>query len=305
MPFSTARMFITRITCSGVLRHVSIVTGVQISEKGTGMNKKVIYFLIIVMFTSSAWGASAVVPYVFNLQTCMTNGSGIFNADVGHRYFDVNRHTTNINLALTYGVFDPLDITAAYSFKNKDIIGAVKCNIFNDFSGADFAGLSVYGGAGYKDINFVNNTFSMSAADKSKVESKTTLDSGDRVSYFAQVIIQKHLFSNRLSIGIVPSFAYNTNFYQIKTKSDYSAGSGVMAEMYVTDSLAVCGELVMNLAGFAYKYMNYNAGLKYAGYRHTFSLWFSNNNGYSPVEYMTGSLTLRPKLSAAFTREFN
>lgn len=36
-----------------------------------------------------------------------------------------------------------------------------------------------------------------------------------------------------------------------------------------------------------------------------FSLWVSNSNGYSPVEYMTGSEELTPKISAAFTREFD
>jgi len=249
--------------------------------------------------------ASGVVPYVFNLQTCQTNGSGIFNVDVGHRYFDVNRHTTNVSVALSYGIFNPLDITAAYSFKNKDIIGAMKLNIFNDFSGSDWIGVSLYGGAGYKDTNQVNNGFSMSSADDSNVESKTTLESKDRPSYFGQMIIQKHMFSNRFSLGVVPSYAYNTNFYQVKTKDDYSAGTGVMTEIYLTDSIAMCGEVVMNLAGFAFKYMNYNAGFKYAGYRHTFSLWVSNNNGYSPVEYMTGSDEMTPKFSAAFTREFD
>lgn len=268
------------------------------------MIEKVITVLVIIFSTVGAF-ASAVVPYVFNLQTCMTNGSGIYNLDVGHRYFDVNRHTTNINIALTYGIFDPLDVSAGYSFKNKDIIGALKYNILNDFSASDFIALSIYGGAGYKDANYVNNTFSISAADKSKVESRTTLASKDRTSYFAQIMIQKHLFNNRFSFGIVPSFAYNTNFYQINTKSDYSTGTGIMTEIYVTDRTSLCGEVVMNLAGFACKYMNYNAGFKYAGYRHTFSLWLSNNNGYSPVEYMTGSLNLRPKISAAFTREFD
>jgi hypothetical protein len=249
--------------------------------------------------------ASGVVPYVFNLPACQTNGSGIFSVDVGHRYFDVNRHTTNINLALTYGLFNPLDITAAYSFKNKDIIGSMKLNIFNDFSESDWIGVSLYGGAGYKDTNQVNNTFSMSLADDSNVEAVTTLESKDRISYFGQMVIQKHLFSNRFSLGVVPSYASNTNFYQVESKSDYSAGLGIMTEIYVTDSLAMCGEVVMNLSGFAFKYMNYNGGFKYAGYRHTFSLWVSNNNGYSPVEYMTGSEELTPKLSAAFTREFD
>ncbi|PKL18715.1 MAG: hypothetical protein CVV49_04665 [Spirochaetae bacterium HGW-Spirochaetae-5] len=265
------------------------------------------FFLTLFMMISinSAVYSSGTVPYIFNLPTCQTAGSGMFNADVGHRYFDVNRHTTNINLALTYGIINPLDITAAYSFKNKDIIGAMKLNILNDYSESDWISLSFYGGGGYKDANQVNNTFSISAADDSNVESITTLGSEDRTSYFGQMIIQKHMFSNRFSLGVVPSYAYNTNFYQIKSKSDYSSGLGFMTEIYFTDSFSICGEVVMNIGGFAFKYMNYNGGLKFAGYRHTFSLWVSNNNGYSPVEYMTGSEGLTPKLSAAFTREFD
>ena len=259
----------------------------------------------MILFLYTGVFASGVVPYVFNLQTCETNGAGIFNADVGHRYIDVNRHTTNINLALSYGILNPLDISAAYSFKNKDLVGALKYNLLNDFSGSDIIGLSFYGGVGYKDTNPFNNIFSFSAADKSEVKSETTLDSKDRLSYFGQMIIQKHMFSNRISLGVVPSFASNTNFYGITTRSDYSAGAGVMTEVYVTDRIALCGELVVNAAGFAFKYMNYNGGFKYAGYRHTFSVWVSNCNGYSPVEYMTGSKELTPKLSASFTREFN
>lgn len=305
MQFLTELMFTEQITCSKAPLHVSIATGGQISDRDGAMNKILFFTCIIVMSICVRGFTSGVVPYVFNLQTCRTNGSGIFNADVGHRYFDVNRHTTNVNIALTYGILDPLDVTAAYSFKNKDIIGAFKYNILNDFTGTELFGLSLYGGAGYKDNNSVNNSFSISAADKSEVESRTTLESKDRISYFAQIIMQKHMFNNRFSLGLVPSFASNTDFYQIKTAADYSAGTGIMTELYVTDSLAVCGELVMNLAGFAFKYMNYNAGLKYAGYRHTFSLWVSNNNGYSPVEYMTGSSELTPKLSASFTREFD
>lgn len=268
-------------------------------------NKKIFLILLIVICYSAGWSASAVVPYVFNLPTCQTTGDGILNLDVGHRYFDVNRHTTNVSIALTYGLYNPLDITAAYSFKNKDIIGAMKVNIFNDYSGTDIISVSLYGGAGYKDTNTVNNGFSLSSADDSNVEAVTTLDSNDRLSYFGQVIIQTHFFNNRFSLGLVPSYAYNTNFYQIETKSDYSAGTGVMTEIYVSDRFALCGELVINLAGFAFKYMNYNAGFKYAGYRHTFSVWISNNNGYSPVEYMTGSEETTPKISAAFTREFD
>lgn len=269
------------------------------------MNRKIFAALIMTMFMYAGVYASGVVPYVFDLQTSQTAGNGIFIADVGHRFFDANRHTTNVNLALTYGIFNPLDITAAYSFKNKDIIGSMKLNIFNDITGTDWISLALYGGAGYKDTNQVNNVMSMSAADDSDVEAVTTLDSSDRFSYFGQVIIQEHLFSNRFSIGLVPSYAYNTNFYQIETKDDFSAGLGIMTEIYITTHLAMSGEVMMNLAGFAFKYMTYNGGFKYAGYRHTFSLWVSNSNGYSPVEYMTGSEELTPKISAAFTREFD
>lgn len=269
------------------------------------MKKKFLICTFITLLIAGPVYASGYVPYIFNLQTSQTGGSGIVNVDVGHRYFDVNRHTTNINVAVTYGVFDPFDAGVAYSFKNKDIIGSLKCKILDDYKSDGFLSVALYGGAGYKDTNYVNNGFSISGADKSKIESRTTLDSADRVSYFGQVIIQKHLFGNRFSLGLVPSYAYNTNFYQVETKNDYSAGTGVMTEIYITDKLSICGEVVMNLAGFAFKYMNYNSGFKYTGYRHTFSLWLSNNNGYSPVEYMTGSENLTPKISAAFTREFD
>lgn len=269
------------------------------------MRIKILSAFIMTLFIYSVVHASGVVPDVFDLQTCQTAGSGIFIVEVGHRYIDTNRHTTNVSLALTYGIFDPLDITAAYSFKNKDVIGSMKLNVFNDFTDSHWIGLSLYGGAGYKDTNQVNNTVSLSAADDSNVEAVTTLESDDRFSCFGQAVIQKHLFSNRFSLGVVPSYAYNTNFYQISTNNDYSAGVGVMSEIYITDHLAISGEAIMNLAGFAFKYMTYNGGLKYAAYRHTFSLWVSNSNGYSPVEYMTGSENLTPKLSAAFTREFD
>lgn len=267
--------------------------------------KKTLFCTLIIAALLTSAEAGNLVPYVFDLPTAQTNGSGIFNLDIGHRYFDVNRHTTNINIALSYGIFNPLDVMLAYSFMNKDITGALKFNILNDFSETDILSLSLYGGAGYKDTNEVNNWFSLTAADKDGVEAVTTLQDSDRFSYFTQVIIQKHLFSNHFSIGIVPSYAYNTNFYQYSTQSDWSAGAGLFTEIFFTDRTAFCGELVMNLGGFALKYMTYNAGFKYAGYRHTFSLWISNSNGYSPVEYMIGNDVLTPKISAAFTREFD
>lgn len=268
------------------------------------MKKIKLCTLFLYAFITAA-DAGSVVPYVFDLPTAQTNGSGIFNLDIGHRYFDVNRHTTNINIALSYGIFDPLDVMLGYAFRNKDITGSLKLNVLNDFSESDILSVSLYGGAGYKDTNEVNNWFSLSAADEDKVEAVTTLPDSDRFSYFTQAVIQKHLFSNRFSLGLVPSFAYNTNFYQVDSKSDWSAGTGIFTEIYFTDHAAICGELVINLGGFAFKYMTYNAGFKYAGYRHTFSLWISNSNGCSPVEYMTGNEVLTPKISAAFTREFD
>lgn len=268
------------------------------------MKKIILSAIITITFINSA-DAGNLVPYIFDLPTAQTNGGGIFNLDIGHRYFDVNRHTTNINLALSYGIIDPLDITLAYSFRNKDIIGALKLNVLNDFSESDLFSLSFNAGTGYKDTNEVNNWFSLTAAGSDGVEAVTTLQDSDRLSAFGQVIIQKHLFSNHFSLGLVPSFAWNTNFYQYDTKSDWSAGTGIFTEIFFTDHAAICGELVVNLGGFALKYMTYNAGIKYAGYRHTFSLWISNSNGYSPVEYMTGNDVLTPRMSAAFTREFD
>jgi len=261
--------------------------------------------LMILPVISGPVSAGGTVPYIFNLPTSQTNGSKVFILDVGHRYFDVNRHTTNINLSLSYGIIDPLDVLLGYSFKNKDIVLSGKYNILNDFSAGDIFSLSVVLGGGFKDTNGINNSLSLSYADKANIDSQTTLPMKDRPSFFTQAVMEKHFFSNKLTLGLVPTFAYNTNFFGINSSYDFTFGAGFQAGYYIFDHVALCGEVTMNIFGFAFKYMNYNAGVKYAGYRHTFSLWVGNSAGYSPVEYVTGNNVLTPKFSFTFTREFD
>jgi hypothetical protein len=249
--------------------------------------------------------ASNEVTYLMNLPTCQTTGNDLFLFDVGHRYLDVNRHTTNINITLGYGITNWLDIYTGFAFKNKDIVASVKANILNDLSSNAPFSLALVLGGGYKDTNEVNNSISLTYADKDGRKAETVLDSKDRPSYFAQIVLQKHALKNRLSLGLVPTYAYNTNFYGIESKHDYSAGCGISAALYIFDRLALTGEVIMNVYGFAFKYMNYNVGIKYAGYRHTFTLWVGNCAGYSPVEYIVGNTVTTPKLSFAFTREFD
>ncbi len=263
-----------------------------------------IFFFILFVIISNAYAANN-VTYVMNLPTCQTTGSKIFLLDIGHRYLDVNRHTTNINISLGYGITDWFDVYAGYSFRNKDTIGTAKVTLLNDFSSDSPFSLAVVAGGSYRDVNQVNNVLSTSYADKDTAESVYILEAKDRPSYFGQLVIQKYLFSNRFSIGVVPMYAYNTNFYGVDSKDDYSAGFGFETEIYIFDRVALCSEIIINAAGFAFKYANYNGGIKYAGYRHTFTLWVGNSPGYSPVEYMTGNDVTTPKISFAFTREFD
>ena len=249
--------------------------------------------------------ASNEVTYIMNLPTCQTTGNNIILFDLGHRYLDVNRHTTNISFSFGYGITDWLDAYTAYSFKNKDIILSAKTTILNDFTSEDFISIALVAGGGYKDTNQINNYVSTSYADKDNAQATTILEKDDRSSYFAEMVFQKHLFDNRWSLGFVPMYAYNTNFYGIKSKDDYSAGFGLSTEIYFFDRVGLCGEIIINTFGFAFKYANYNAGIKYAGYRHTFTLWVGNSPGYSPVEYMVGNTVKTPKISFSFTREFD
>ncbi len=268
-------------------------------------NKILLPFLVLFLTNTINLFAAGSVPYLFNLPTFQTNGSRIFMLDVGHRYFDVNRHTTNINISLSYGIIDSLDVLLGFSFKNKDIVLNTKYNLLNDFDSKDLLSLSFVAGGGFKDTNAINNSLSLSFADTEKIEAQSTLPMKDRPSFFTQVVIQKHFFSNRLFIGLVPSFAYNTNFFGVHSTYDFTFGTGFLAGFYIFDSVSICSEVTMNIFGFAFKYVNYNAGVKYAGYRHTFTLYIGNSAGYSPVEYLTGNNTWSPKVSFAFTREFD
>ena len=270
------------------------------------MKKQVVVFTCACVIALAGAARGGVVPYVLDLPTFQTSGPGVLILDVGHRYFDVNRHTTNVNIGFSLGLLKKLDVFAGYSFKNKDIVGGGKINLLDDHAAdGDFISVSLLAGGGYKDTNEINNSLSLSRFDDTGIEAQTTLDNADRASFFAQAVIQKHLFDNRLSVGIVPTFAQNTNFYGVTSGDDYSAGGGLFAVVYITDRVALCGEGVANITGFGFKYMTYNAGVKYAGYRHTFSLWVGNSAGYSPVEYMAGSTDTTVKLFFAFTREFD
>ncbi len=260
--------------------------------------------LVFIILISSLY-ANNEVTYLLNLPACQTTGSEIFLLDVGHRYLDVNRHTTNINITLGYGLTSWLDAYAGFAFKNKDVVASAKATMLNDFTAnASFSFAFVLGG-GYKDTNEINNSISLTYTDKGARKAKTVLDSKDRPSYFMQAVFQKHLFGNKFSIGLVPTYAYNTNFYGIKSSQDYSVGCGLFADIYILNRVALCVEAIANIYGFAFKYMNYNAGIKYAGYRHTFTLWIGNSAGYSPVEYIAGNNVKTPKISFAFTREFD
>ena len=249
--------------------------------------KKCLLVMLYLMSASSLY-AHGVVNTIFFLPTCETTGSEIFILDVGHRYFDPIKHTTNVNIVLGYGITDWFDLYAARSFKNMDSVGSVKLTLLKDFvpDGA-FISVALAGGGGYKE------------------DSQNILRKSDRGSGFGQLIIQKHMFNNRASIGVVPTYAYNTNFYNFTNKYDSSAGCGGFLEIYITERISICGEATANLYGFGFKYMAYNGGFKYTGYRHTFSLWVGNCAGYSPVEYIVGSEEIKPKVGGAFTREFD
>ncbi len=252
------------------------------------MIQKVILCLLITIAAAQAAVARGSVNYIFDLPTCQTPGKNILLFDNGHRYFDPVKHTTNVNIALGYGITGNWDVTVARSFKNMDIVGSTKVTLFDDYpTEGNFFSLALAAGGGYKE------------------DSEDVLAQKDQASYFGQLIIQKHFFANRISIGVVPTYAYNTNFYGFKSRHDTSAGFGAFLQIYISDKISVCGEAITNVYGFAFKYMTYNAGFKYAAYRHTFAIWAGNSGGYSPVEYSTGSTELKPKTSFAFTREFD
>ena len=249
------------------------------------MKRTMLIILLVVVFQGFL-SASGAVPYLFNLQTCQTTGRRIILFDCGHRYFDPERHTTNINIGLGYGITDRWDIYAARAFKNADTVLGTKYTIMDDTLGAPLS-FALHLGGGYKE------------------DTHGILKAGERPSFFMQPVFQKNLLSNRFNMGVVPTFAYGTEFYGVDSRYNFSCGFGFFAAFWFMDRVAVCGEIIMNLYGFAFKYMNYAAGFKYGGYRHTFALWLGNSAGYSPVESIVGNKTLSPRVGFTFTREFD
>lgn len=252
------------------------------------MKIKITSALLFVIYITGVASGRGVVTDIINLPTSRTIGSGILVFENGHRYFDPILHTTNVNISLIYGAFDSFDLSLAHSFRNMDLMLKAKYSFLtDDIDEKTPVSLSLYAGVGYK------------------IDVEDVLRQGDQTSFFIQPVVGKHILNNFMNFALVPVFAYNSNFYNINSEYDFTIGIGGYVQVYIFDRISICGEMVMNIFGFAFKYMYYSAGIKYAGYRHTFSLFISNSTGYSPVEYVAGSEVLEPRPGFAFTREFD
>ncbi len=253
---------------------------------------KIIRFVFILSFILSIQLSFAgsiypkgVINEICNLPTYQTVDENILLFDVGHRYFNPHDHLTNVNITFGYGITSFWDVYVGVAYKYFDGGFKTKLNFFDDYKvRPDFLSLSFRSGFGYKNFEPVKDDY--------------------RMSGFAELIVQKHFLANRFTVGLVPTFAYNTPFLY-KSDDDYSFGTGVFGMFFLTDRISIVADGIMNVAGFGLKYMTHNIGFKYAGYMHTFTIYVGNSPGYSPVEYIIGNDEAKYNVSFIFTREFD
>ena len=92
---------------------------------------------------------------------------------------------------------------------------------------------------------------------------------------------------NKLGLGIIPSYLYNSHIYC--TDTEYSFTIGSYLQYYVASSWSLYLEMNNTVTGFRKSYDAVAVGIELETGGHFFKIFFTNNNALNPSQFLTGS----------------
>ena len=117
----------------------------------------------------------------------------------------------------------------------------------------------------------------------------------DNFQYFGQLIVNA-LLDERLGIGLVPSYLYNSAIFSVETQYTFTLGTYV--QYYFDDTWGVWLEYSPTLAGYQGILLPGEAGRSHNSLAwglsidtggHTFYIFATNNTRLSPAQYLVGA----------------
>ncbi len=217
--------------------------------------------------------------HVINLPTAETHQQGDFEFEVSHRFIPPIKEgydafwgldgPANIRLALGYAPTDHLVVTLGRSNVNDNLDLQVKYKTFQI----------------RHDIFPSLITINLGAAWNTQVGDRSKSDSRN-FQYFAQLIYNT-LIIEKIGIGLVPSYLYNSALTTKEVK--YSFTMGTYFQYYVSSAWSVQIEWNPTVTGWRDSYNSVSAGIELETGGHFFKIFVTNNDLINMSQYLAGA----------------
>jgi len=215
-----------------------------------------------------------------NFPTAETIGKGDFEFEVSHRFrrptnegfdgFYGLDFGANTRIALGYSPLENLMISVGRSNINSNFDLAVKYRLLQIRNRVLPAIFAVRGGIAWNTQKFPGRDRTVSK----------------NFQYFAQFIFNTMVF-DRLAIGVVPSYLYNSYIFTLKRQYSFTMGNYVQLYMGKTWSLWL--EANPTVTGWRRTYNSVAFGIELETGGHFFKVFLSNNTALNPTQYLAGA----------------
>jgi len=207
-------------------------------------------------------------------------------------------YRANIRMAFGYGISDQFMITLGRSneMDNHDL--QIKHGIWN-------ASNTWFSNALAVQFGFAWNTDSKIAQKLNQVGVNRNRMDSDNFQYYAQLIYNARLLDNRLAIGLVPSYVYNSliysDVYNVNKRQTFTMGT--YYQLYLNDMWGIWLEYSPTLSGYQgflnpsnlrnvgnqRSHDSLSSGISIETGGHVFYFFATNNTLLNSAQYLVGA----------------
>ena len=215
---------------------------------------------------------------VVNLPTAETIRKGEFEYEISHRFLP----SVGTDGAY-FGIDGPahMRMALAYGITNHLLVNLGRSN-FDDQVDLRFK---------YKAFQLRNKTAPLLAALRGGVAWTTQVTGRDKTDsrnfqYYGQLVLNTLLFE-KIGIGIIPSYLYNSHIYC--TDTEYSFTMGSYLQYYVAASWSLYLEMNNTVSGYRHSYDAVALGVELETGGHFFKIFFTNSSALNPAQFLAGA----------------
>lgn len=217
--------------------------------------------------------------HVINLPTSETNQKGDIEFEISHRFIP----TLNDGIDALYGFDGPVNIklSLGYAFSDYFIATIARSNVDDNLLLK----------AKYQFLQIENETLPFQFAVEGGAAWNTDpvgrkSNHNKNFQYYGQLIFNS-LIQQKLGIGLVPTYSYNSHIYC--PEKQYSFTIGTYMQYYISSLWSVLAEWNPTVTGFRNKYNSLSFGIELETGGHFFKIIFSNNTKLNPTQFTTGA----------------